>query len=166
MHVSQNVVMRLRPGARPQRRPVIPARVELLCPGAAVRLLARLRSRSLDGALIGGADPASSPQLAARAVMLGSRRHRRALGEGLARLVAIAQGAPRRWSPLESREAVLANSSELHALASMLHGDTPLYVRGLALLDQLLSDGAGPAYRGDVLALGSALSAVRSALQV
>lgn len=162
MNVSQAVATRLRTDSG--HPPAIPVG-GLLCPGGAVRMLARLRSRRLDQELVGGADPASSRQLAARAVMLGSRRRRRALAEGLERLVAIAQGRPRRWSPVGSREAVLANSSDIHALAALLYGAGPLYVRGVALLQALLSDGSGPAYRGDGRALAVALSDVRSAMQ-
>jgi hypothetical protein len=119
----------------------------------------------LDRALIDGADPAGSPRLAARAAVLGSRRSRTELAEGLERLVSQAQAPHRRWWALEAPDAVLANSSELHSLASLLHSDTPLYVRGVASLRELLADGRGPAYRGGGTALARALSDARAGMQ-
>lgn len=133
-------------------------------PAAVSRLLAHSLARRLDGALIAGADPASSALLAARAAHLTSAQMRGSLADSLHGLVRAAQGPQRRWWALGSRGAVLANASELDALAMLLASQTPLYARGLALLNQLLTDGLGPAYRGDATALSRALSDARSAL--
>lgn len=161
MQVSHAIV--LGGGRAAGRGPLEPAD-RLLHPSPAVRALAGARSRSLDRALLDGADPAGSRLLAARACMLGSRRGRRALAEGLQRLVALAQGPRRGASSAEARGAVLANSSELHALASLVHGPRPLYVEGLAALSELLCDGCSPAHRGGAEQLTLAISDVRSRL--
>jgi hypothetical protein len=133
-------------------------------PDALSRLLARSMARRLDGALIAGADPAGSTMLAARAALLTSAQMRGSLADSLHGLLRAAQGPQRRWWALGSRAAVLANASELDALAMLLASETPLYARGLALLNQLLTDGGGPAYRGDATALSRALSDARTAL--
>jgi hypothetical protein len=52
--------------------------IRAMAPGAFTRLRARVRSGSFDRALIAGADPASRPELAARAAALNSRRNRAA----------------------------------------------------------------------------------------
>jgi hypothetical protein len=135
-------------------------------PGLAVRLAARIRSRSLDRALIDGAKPAGDPQLAARAAALTTRSMRARVADGLERL-ARAERSPRsRWRVLPFREAVRANASELHALAAVLRGPSPVYARGVAMLGRLITDGTGPAYtdrHGAALAreLGAARAAIR-----
>ncbi len=133
-------------------------------PAALSRLVARTLARRLDGALIAGADPARSALVAARAALLTSAGMRGSLACSLHGLVRAAQGPQRRWWALGSRAAVLANASELDALAMLLTSETPLYARGLALLNELLADGVGPAYRGDAAALSRALSDARTAL--
>jgi hypothetical protein len=144
--------------------PTASATQQLLAPGLSARLSARAQRGRLDRALRDGADPAASPRLAARAAALASRRSRTELASGLERLVARAQGPHRRWWALEAPDAVLANSSQLHGLASLLHSDTPLYAHGLAHLRELLADGRSPLYRGDPTALSRALSDVSAAL--
>jgi hypothetical protein len=128
------------------------------------RAAAHLRSGSLDRELMSGADPARSPALAARACLLTSRRYRAQMAEGLERLVSRAQRPQRRWWDLTHREAVLANSSDLHALAMTLRGDRPVYAAGMARLTQFLADGTGPVHNGGANALARALSDARAAL--
>jgi hypothetical protein len=140
--------------------------VQMLGSGALTRVLARSLAWRLDRALIAGADPAGSRLLAARAALLTSARMRESLADSLDNLVCAAQGQPRRWSALGRRAAVQANVSELDALATLLVSGTPLYARGLALLNELLTDGVGPAYRGDATTLSRALSDARIALTV
>jgi len=137
----------------------------VLEPRRSARLAARLRSTSLDRALIAGADPASSAQLAARAAVLTSRGSRVSIADSLERLVRAAQGPQRRWWSLSWPSSVLTNSSELHALASILHDHAPVYARGVAILNQLLTDGAGSGYAGDGEALARTLSDARLALE-
>jgi hypothetical protein len=133
-------------------------------PGRIARASARLRGGSLDRALSAGADPRRSPQLAARAALLTSRRTRETLAEGLERLVDTAQGPHRRWWALGQHERVLANAGELHALARVLHGAQPVRPRGVAMLNRLLVDGTGPAYQGDQATFARRLSEARDAL--
>jgi hypothetical protein len=135
-----------------------------LSPGRAARLLARLRHYTLDRELIAGADPASSPQLAARAARLASTRERTLLAEGVERLLSTAQGPQRRWSAVSRREPLLANSAELRDLAGLLRSSTPLYARGIAIVHRLLTDGAGPAYFGSAECLQRELRDARTAM--
>jgi hypothetical protein len=126
-------------------------------PGFAAKLGARLRGPALDQALISGADPAATPQLAARAVRLTSRSMRSEVARGLDRLARDERETRGRWQVLPSRRAAAVNAPELHALAARLRGPGPLYARGIAMLSRLLTDGVGPAYndvRGDQLAQG------------
>jgi hypothetical protein len=118
-----------------------------LSPGAHARIAAHLRSSSLDRALIAGADPTASAALAARATILTSRRTRALLAEGLERSLQAAQGTQRRWWAVSPRSPLLANASAVRELAALLRADGPLYAPGLAILNQLMSDGSGPAYR-------------------
>jgi hypothetical protein len=138
--------------------------IQTAMPAALSRLLARALARRLDAALIAGANPAGSALLAARAARLTSARGRESLADSLHGLVHAAHGPQRRWWALGSRATVLANASELDALAMLLSSETPLYVRGLALLNELLTDGTGPAYSGDATALSRALADARTAL--
>jgi hypothetical protein len=133
-------------------------------PAALSRLLARSLGRRLDHALIAGADPAGARLLAARAELLTSARMRGSLADSLHGLVRAAHGPQRRWWALGSRSAVLANASELDALAMLLTSERPLYAQGLAQLNGLLTDGTGPAYQGDTTALSRALADARTAL--
>jgi hypothetical protein len=133
-------------------------------PGHFARLTARLRSGALDRALIDGADPVSSPQLAARAASLTSTRFRELIADGLERLLLVAEGPTRRWWAASRRGAVVANARELRELAALLRGGSLLYARGMAILGELLSDGAGPAYLGEADGLADELSRARIAL--
>jgi hypothetical protein len=133
-------------------------------PGRVARLLARVRAGSLDDALIAGADPADSRQLAARAFELTSRRFRTSLADGLERLLQAAQGPPSPRRVLPRRSTALANACELRELAALLRGASPLYARGVAVLDRLLIDGSGPAYVGDAEALARRLRESRAAM--
>ena len=124
-------------------------------PGVTARLAARLRRDALDRALIEGADPAATGQLAARVARLTSRSMRREVASGLDHLALDGPRAGGRWLVRPSRAAAAANASELHALAARLREPGPLYARGIAMLSRLLTEGTGPAYndsRGDLLA--------------
>jgi hypothetical protein len=120
-----------------------------LKPGRLARVLARARASTLNGALAAGRDPTCSPLLAARALQLTSPRSRASLAGGLDLLLRCAQAPPSRWRARGRRDAVCANASALGELAALVAGTSPLYVRGVAALEQLLSDGTSPAYRGD-----------------
>jgi len=133
-------------------------------PGRRARLTARVHARALDRALAAGADPAASAPLAARAALLTSPGFRASAAEGLERLLRGAQGPHRRWWALARHTTVLANSSELAALASLLHSDRPAYARGIAILNLLLTDGTGAAYQGGPSDLARELRAVRTGM--
>jgi hypothetical protein len=119
-----------------------------LGPAALARIAARLRSSSLDRALIAGADATASAALAARARTLTSRRTRAHIAEGLERSLQLAQGPKRRWSAVSPRSPMLANATAVRELVELLRDDAPLNASGIAILNQLLTDGSGPAYAG------------------
>lgn len=124
-------------------------------PGVTARVAARLRRDALDRALIEGADPAATGQLAARVAKLTSRSTRQEVARGLDHLACDGREAGGRWRVRPSRAAAAANAPELRALAARLREPGPLYVRGIAMLSRLLTDGTGPAYsdsRGHLLA--------------
>jgi hypothetical protein len=128
------------------------------------RAMARLRSRALDRALIAGADPTDSTQLAARACRLTSPANRNLLAAGIDRLVASASEPPSRARLAPPRATVVAAGDDLRHLAEILRGRSPLYARGLAMLRELVTDGAGPLYRGQPEVLEQALEEARRAL--
>ncbi len=136
----------------------------LLRPAPSARLLARLRTTALDRALLAGADPAHSRQLAARAQALTSPRSRAAAADGLERWLSAANGATSRRRVLPRRALAVANASEACEIVSLLRGSAPLYARGIALLGLLLNDGTGPAYVGDSDTLPRLLAEVRAAM--
>ena len=135
-----------------------------LYPSRAAHLLARLRHCSLDRELIAGADPASCPQLAARAARLASTRERTHLAEGVERLLTAAQGPRRRSWAVSRHEPRLANAAELSDLAALLRSNTPLYAQGLAVVHHLLTDGTGPAYFGSAESLKRRIRYARTAM--
>ncbi len=116
--------------------------------GGFARLTARVRSQSLDRALIAGVDPRGSAALAARAATLTSPSMRAQIADGLERLVRAAHAPRRRWWAVSPNGPVPANAEAICELAALLRRDTPLYARGIASLNQLLTDGCGPAFRG------------------
>jgi hypothetical protein len=103
-------------------------------PSLPARLAARLRGDALDRALIEGADPAATEQLAARAARLTSTAMRREVARGLDRLALDEREAPKGWQVRPFKRAAAANAPELHALAARLRGPGPLYARGIAML--------------------------------
>jgi hypothetical protein len=135
-----------------------------LKPGRLAGLLARARASALNESLIAGADPADSRPLAARALQLTSPRSRAALASGLGTLLWSAQAAPSRWRVRPQRDAVCANASALGELASLLVSTSPLYARGVAMVERLLTDGTGAAYHGDTELLARTLEECRAAI--
>jgi hypothetical protein len=133
--------------------------------GRLTRLLARAHAGRLDEALIGDADPARSPQLAARAAALTGPRSRAAIADGLERLLQAAEGRQRPTGVLPRPGHVLANGDLLHELAVELRGTAPLYAPGIAIVNRLLTDGTGPVYRGDSHTLGRRLGEARAAMR-
>jgi hypothetical protein len=107
-----------------------------------------LRRGALDRRIARGADTNASPQLARRARQLTSRRCRRALAAGLRNLVDAAEEPARRLSaavPLQRRE-ILREQGFLLQLAVDLESDDEIYPRGVALIEDLLTNGDSPVY--------------------
>ena len=119
------------------------------------RATARLRSRSLDRALIAGVDPSATPQLAAHTARITTRSTRVRLADSLDRLARSDAQPVTRWRVRPFRKAARANATELHALAALLRGRTAVRAQGIAMLRTLVTDGTGPVYAdrdGDWLA--------------
>jgi len=135
-----------------------------LSPDRLARLHARVRGASLDRALIAGADPAGSARLAARAAHLTSQRSRALTADALDGLVRLSRTRDRRWRALRRPGCVLENASAIGELAGLLRSCAPVYARGVAVVNQLLSDGLGPAYVGDAPALARELARARAAM--
>jgi hypothetical protein len=121
------------------------------------RVLAQRATARLDRALAAGARPEASAGLAARATRLTSTGFRRDLAASLRRIL-VAAGEPAlpvaARSPLGAarplrvplRSARISQSASLLAeLASRLLEPGP--VAGVAMVTELLADGAGPLYR-------------------
>ena len=133
-------------------------------PGPFARLAARVRGHELDQALIDGADPADSAALAARAAQLTSSAGRAAIADTLERWV-VASDRRRRWAVIPNGRAIEANRAELWDLVAALRAPRPVYAGGVAMLQLLLSNGAGPAYADDDgFALRTALCDARVAI--
>jgi hypothetical protein len=128
------------------------------------RVGARVRSHALDRALIAGADPSESPLLAARARALTSRATRVLMARGIERLLERAQEPPRLTRVSPHRVSVAMHAEQLRAVAALLRERSPVYARGMAIVGDLLSDGAGPAYSGEPEALGERLREAHAAL--
>jgi hypothetical protein len=138
-------------------------------PGRITRLLARLRSRSLDRALSDGADEKKSARLAARAAQLTARPMREELAGSLEQLLYAARKPAGRYRVPLRRTPILVNAQILREIASDLYGPAPVSARGVAMLHELLTDGTGPLFtaisRAPVLAqvLGDAQAALFAA---
>jgi hypothetical protein len=137
------------------RNPWLECTDRLLQPTLIARVLARGRRFGLDRALAAGADPTSSPLLAARAAQLVRPVTRHRLASALERLALAAEGPSSRFNVIPRRQAMDTNRVALLDLASTLRKGGLLYARGIAMLELVLIDGTGPAYtdpRGEGLA--------------
>jgi hypothetical protein len=135
-------------------------------------LAARVRAPWLDRQLRTGVPPWSSPVHAARALQLTGTRRRLALARALDRLVARAERPPVR-GPYRSavvepcRAQVRDAVPTIRALSTRLRGRDPIGARGVASLNDILSDSCGPCYRmGDGGELATALENVALWLDV
>ena len=115
-------------------------------PSLALRIETYARRWSLDHRLALGERPDNELALALRARQLMSDKTRRALARSLRRSVRIAQEPPR-WgaAPLD-RRAVRDARQLLIELAVRLTDPAPVGTRGVALISDLLTDGASPLY--------------------
>jgi hypothetical protein len=126
------------------------------------QVLARSQAARLDRELAQGASPEASASLAVRAMRLTSAEFRRDLAASLRRIL-VAAGEPAlpeaaaasprppglaRPPRAPLRTARISRSAPLLAeLASRLLEPGPVPARGVAMVVQLLADGAGPLYR-------------------
>jgi hypothetical protein len=132
------------------------------------RVQARLRANRLDRALAEGVPPERSVALALRARRLVDP----ALASTLAR--AIQRVLRDAWEPdamparMPTRSDAVRNAgAELDELARRLVAPHPPAVRGIALVNLLVTDGTGPLYSGDGSAsLVSAVRRARAALEL
>ena len=133
-------------------------------PRLALRLAARLRWFSLDERLIAGGDPSGSELLTAHAAHLTSPRSREAVAVGLTALLRAAEQPARMSRVSPDRSAVLANRGALEDLAEILDSGDAIYATGVARLELLLTDSAGPAFAGGVKALADELASAAAEL--
>jgi hypothetical protein len=102
---------------------------------------------SLDHRLAMGERPELDPALALRAQQLMGDKTRRSLARLLRRNLRLAF-EPRRWgssTPLD-RNAVADAAPLMDGIARRLTAPTPVGVRGVALISDMLGDGASPLY--------------------
>ncbi|MGH2895362.1 MAG: hypothetical protein ACRDPM_19145, partial [Solirubrobacteraceae bacterium] len=116
------------------RRPWLACTQALFEPTLITRLRARTRRLELDHALAEGADPSSSPVLAARAAQLVSRSNRHRLAVALERLALTAEASHGLFHAMPRRQSMRANRAELLGLAQTLRRGELLYARGVAIL--------------------------------
>jgi hypothetical protein len=132
----------------------------------ALRARVWLRRARLDESLARGADPAFSAELELRAQQLCSARYRGRLARSLVRVLGDArQPAPlmRPQVPVRRRE-IRECEDDLTALIRRLRDDEPVDPCGMALTQQLLTDGAGPLYCEAAYSLRYSLRSARLAL--
>jgi hypothetical protein len=139
-----------------------------LHPTLPVRGRVFLRRGALARRLAAGASPTESPELARRAEQLRSARNRRVVARGLERIIEAAEERPHPYSsavPL-SRAAILDAREGILELAAELRETTQaVNVRGIALVERLLTDGGSPFYvQNDEESLDGAISHARAAL--
>lgn len=119
--------------------------------GLSARLSARLCSRRLDEALARGAPPEIAAPLALRARRLTTLSRRRAIADGLRRVIReTCRGVPPSRARVSPRlPQVIAASDDLIRLANALASPGPVAARGVAQAWILLTDGTGPLYNAN-----------------
>lgn len=112
-------------------------------------MISQLLAPSLDSKLAEGRSPESSLLLAAHAQVIVSPVKRWALAHCWVDLLQHArtpsEALNNRRVPI-NRDSILSNEPEIRALLDLLVAPTPGHVRGIAMLNRMLSDGAGPIY--------------------
>jgi hypothetical protein len=139
------VAQRVSSTSRERRGFLLDGRTHFGPPGLLARVHARLRRSSLDAALASGTDPCDSRALACEAAWLTRSRTREKLATSVdAAIGAVPTPASAAVAP-DRREISLA-SEPLVRLRALLRSRAPVYAQGLAMLRQLLQDGASPLY--------------------
>lgn len=114
------------------------------------RIVARLRADKFDKMLAVGVPARQGSALAVHAERLTTSQEREAIARSLRREFESARRATAVASsciPVQ-RADVLAAEDLIEALTLRLHSPQPVQARGMARLRKILSDGAGPMYRG------------------
>jgi hypothetical protein len=115
--------------------------------GVFTRLMAHVRWLALDLALVNGTSPDSSPAVALRARYLIGFGHRLALARELRAVLLAAGRSVHRCDPTPPVPAhVLRNQDLIEEALELLEGGEAIEARGVARLELLLRDGAGPLY--------------------
>lgn len=113
------------------------------------RLSARARAGSLDRQLAAGTPPETTALLALRAATLVRPKVRHRFARSLQQIMRYAASAgPHRsvvLTPLTCRN-ILNAAVELNRLTERLVSPCPVSARGVAMVEILLTDGAGPLY--------------------
>lgn len=122
--------------------------LEIRRPSAADRLLARLKSASLDRELAAGLPPESSRLHAARASYLASPSFRTELADNWEHILQIGIG---RASPGHGRfvlrfDRIAEAEPQIRELIGLLRAPQPVSARGVATASLLVTDGTGPLY--------------------
>jgi hypothetical protein len=131
------------------------------------RIRARLSSFRLDRELAAGACPDTSVLLSLRAQELISMSNRRALAKALRRAVSDARRPAQPLGPMLplARREIRRHRGLMMELAEMIERPGPTDLPGLAAVEVLLKDGAGPLYTSDRIdALGPRLEVLLRAL--
>jgi hypothetical protein len=118
-------------------------------PGRLTALRARLHSGALDRDLASGIAPWRSPVHAARALQLTSPRRREACAEWLEWAMAETERPTRsraRSLVIPDRAAVMLCAPIMWEIVATLRAPAPVSAEGMARLQALLCDGAGPLY--------------------
>jgi hypothetical protein len=116
---------------------------------------AHLHAHALDREIACGVATWRSSRHATRSLQLTSRRRRHDLAETLEDILRTARG-PRIGSLFTAvispcRDSVLGCSGQLSDLVVFLRGPEPVHAEGIARLQALLCNGAGPLYMPDRL---------------
>jgi hypothetical protein len=122
-----------------------------LGPDASIKLRIRVATKrhALTRQLAEGADPNSTPELALRARELTSQRRRRQMARTLRRTVSEARrpAMTRALVSILNRRAVLEANDAIQATIARLASPDPVAVKGMAMLDRLITDGtSSPLY--------------------
>ena len=136
----------------------------LLAPSPLVGVWARICAHGLDRRLAAGADPLTSPVLAARAAQLTRPAMRARIAAGLERLALGSDGPQSLFAVLPERGAIEPNRDQLLGLAVTLRSAAPVYAGGIAEARLIVVDGTGPAYtdrRGEGLSRQLTLAQTR-----
>ena len=107
-----------------------------------------LHANRLDAMLLEGADPAESPELAARARHLTSRSCRQTLAESLEHVLNVAEGRARLAGTAHSvaKHEIVASRAALLGLIKALLDEPTAKPAGVVLTERLLTDGLSPLY--------------------